>query len=378
MPDPFSAPVPELRNPAEEPSLEKLLCTSLDLSASAPAAEKKEADPPAGLGSSAIRDIDSGRAFQDIVEKYVARINQLKLQLAAYEKKNDEVIEETVLKNLELILMNQNLEQKVKDRTQALEMVNARLVLNNQKLNDQTEQLKSLDEAKEALTHMIVHDMKNPLTAVLGTLKLFRKNQFNLPDNLHEMLLGADRHGTKLLGMIEQLLMISRMQSREFALKTRPTDLSQLIADCARMMEKTISGKTLKIAVHVPQAPLTLELDPEIIERVVNNLLNNAIKYAPTDTEIGVAAELQNQEACVSVTNWGEPIPKAHQQKVFDMFSRVREKDAQFSGTGLGLTFCKLAVEAHRGYFKVVSPVPPQEHGVCFAFYLPLASPSTA
>lgn len=362
--------------PCEETSLENLLCDSLDLSRETQPCPPAEAGAPpaAGLRLATIDDLDSGRAFREIADKYVARINQLKLQLAAYEKKNDAVVEENLLNNLELILANQNLEQKVKARTQDLEMVNARLVLSNQQLDEQTRKLKKLDEAKEALTHMIVHDMKNPLTAVLGTLKLFKSNQFNLPENLHEMLLGADRQGSKLLNMIEQLLMISRMQNREFTLKIQKTDLARLANECAKTMERTVSGKTLKISVQVPPDPFLLNLDPEIIERVINNLLNNAIKYAPGGSEIRLAAGLQDQEACVSVTNWGEPIPKAHQQKVFDMFSRVREKDLQFSGTGLGLAFCKLAVEAHHGYFQVVSPVPPHKHGVCFSFFLPIKS----
>jgi len=338
---------------------------------STPAALSPDSAPHATPAVNPIEDLDSGRAFQALIDQYTARIRQLKAEIAGYKKENDQVVEVNLLQNLELITMNQSLEKKVADRTRELELSYARLALANERLQQQTRQLQELAEAKDALTHMIVHDMKNPLTAILGTLRLFKRNTFNLEPQYHELLLSANAHGIKLLGMIEEMLIVSRMQSKEFQLKPEPTDLAALVRQSVDLMRQTTQGvKPLQFRLEADAAPCVLPLDSQLIERVVNNLLNNSIKYAPPESEILIRIQNVPGETAVSVTNWGEPIPEKFQRKIFEMFCRVKSDDTQLSGTGLGLTFCKLAVEAHGGRIGVVSPVPPEKRGACFQFFL--------
>jgi len=325
---------------------------------------KPAARPAPVLDSESIAEIDSGLAFSSLMEKYTARIRQLKIQVDAFKKENTEIVNDIVNQNLELLILNQQLEAKVKERTQNLELSRAQL-------ERQTRELQELGEAKEALTHMIVHDMKNPLAAISGTLRLFTCNTFGLEPDIHALLLGAVGHAQRLLEMIEEILMISRMQDKEFQLKPETADLIVLARRCLDLMSQTRGGKQLEFRLAPGPSELPWVLDAQIIERVINNLLSNAIKYAPDRSEITVAVTAKKKAAVVSVTNWGQPIPPRHQERIFDMFCRVRAEDSQFSGTGLGLTFCQLAVNAHGGRLGVVSPVPPHAHGACFHFTLP-------
>jgi len=307
-----------------------------------------------------VDEIDSGLALKDLFYKYVTRIKHLKAEISVYKKETDNIVDENLIQNLELITLNTNLELKVKERTRELELAN--------------EKLRDLGQAKESLMHMIVHDMKNPLTAILGTLILFTRNDFGVASEMHQLLIDSHSHGIKLLSMIEQILMISRMQTNEFELKPSNSDIISLIYGSIDLMTKTLAGnpKQLSFSFSPPQDSLMVTMDTQIIDRVLNNLLNNAIKYAPRNSEIHVALMITQASAVVSVTNWGDPIPENYQKKVFELFCRVKKEESQFSGTGLGLTFCKLAVEGHGGTIYVTSPIPPKEHGARFTFSLPL------
>jgi len=111
-----------------------------------------------------------------------------------------------------------------------------------------------------------------------------------------------------------------------------------------------------------------------MIERVVNNMLNNAIKYAPDGSMIEVKVAVKEKMAEVSITDYGEGIPASHHEKIFDMFTRVKPKDKKISGTGLGLAFCKIAIKAHAGKIWVTSPAEGHQCGTTFHFTIPLAA----
>jgi signal transduction histidine kinase len=309
--------------------------------------------------------------LQAALKKSFLRINQLKLEIDTRQEENEKIIENNLQQNEklrvlnhELITFNLDLENKVQERTRELQT-------SKQHLEAQAIQLQELSVAKEALTHMIVHDMKNPLTVILGSLKLFKQNSFGLPELMHECMLDSQLQATKLLRMIEEILFIGRMQSKEFQLKLGPCDVTDLVQQCVSTMTKTIQNKQLTLVFNPPANLPALSADADMVERIVNNLLNNSIKYAPAKSEILVEITHEGSAAAVHITNWGDAIPEEYHEKIFELFSRVNAKDKQLSGTGLGLAFCKMAVDAHGGKIGVVSPVLPQTCGTRFSFTLP-------
>ncbi|NTV53086.1 MAG: HAMP domain-containing histidine kinase [Candidatus Firestonebacteria bacterium] len=312
--------------------------------------------------------------MRSLVKKCRARERQLKFEIESRQEENDGVIadnlkqnEELRALNVELQKFNLELEAKVQARTLELEA-------SKHALEEHAQKLQELGVAKEALMHMIVHDMKNPLTVVLGTLGLFKNQTHNLESELHGMLINSFGQAQKLLSMIEEILFISRMQTKEFQLKPRQVDLKNLVGECTRTMEKTLGRKNLRFSVSLPPGPCLVMADPDMVERVVNNLLNNSIKYAPGESEICVTLNFANNVPTLGVANHGDPIPREYHEKIFELFTRVNAKDTQLSGTGLGLAFCKLAVEAHGGSLWVTSPLDTEDQGACFSFTLPSVS----
>jgi K+-sensing histidine kinase KdpD len=306
------------------------------------------------------------------LKKARARVRQLKLEIESRQEETDRVLsdnlqqnEELSSLNAELMNFNQELEKKVHERTLALEAA-------KQDLEEHARKLEELSVTKDALMHMIVHDMKNPLTVILGTMALFKTNRYNLEEDLYASLVDSRLQAMKLLRMIEEILFISRMKTKEFQLKPSEFEINEVVKKCVETMVKTQGNKKLALNAVLSANPCRVKADLEIIERVINNLINNSIKYAPTESEIRIEVVPDESRVNVNVTNWGDPIPAEFHQKIFEMFSRVNTKDKQLSGTGLGLAFCKMAMEAHAGSIWVTSPVSSENRGACFSFQLPL------
>jgi signal transduction histidine kinase len=306
-------------------------------------------------------------AVQLIVKKYEAHVRQLKLEILTRREENDAVIAENLRQNEELRSLNQELDQKVKDRTSELMASKEAVVAQNQKLQE-------LSGAKEALMHMVVHDMKNPLTAIIGTLGLCRGNRLQIAPDVKSLLVDAHVQSVKLLCMVDEILTISRMQSKEFEVHPEPMDMIALVHQSMSMMSLTLGGKKVALRFSPAETEIFAMADYQTIERTLNNLVNNAIKYAPPESEVWLDVARQDRTVEVGVTNWGHPIPAECHEKIFDQFYRVQADVAKYSGTGLGLTFCRLAIQAHGGTIGVVSPVPPQNIGARFFFTLPLAA----
>ncbi len=309
----------------------------------------------------------SGQTNWDaLVKKYEAHIRQLKLEIVSRREENEKIIADNLRQNEELRELNYTLDKKVQARTEEL-------ALAKEAAEEQNVKLTELSNSKEALMHMVVHDMKNPLTVIIGTLGLCRGNRLQIPPEPQQMLLDAHVQSVKLLCMVEEILTISRMQSKEFEVHPEPMDMISLMHQSLSMMSLTMGGKKVTFRFEPTMTEAYVLGDYQTIERTLNNLMNNAIKYAPGESEIILDILEEEGVIEIGVTNWGDPIPQECQDKIFDQFYRVKADIAKHAGTGLGLTFCRLAVHAHKGTIGVQSPVPPEDRGARFFFTLPKA-----
>ncbi|MEW6517336.1 MAG: ATP-binding protein [candidate division FCPU426 bacterium] len=303
---------------------------------------------------------------EHLMKKLSARIRQLRSEIESRQEENERIIAENLKQNEELRLLNQGLDQVVQERTRELEA-------SKHTLETQNQELQELSESKEAMMHMIVHDLKNPLTTVMGALTLSLHPRFELPEDLRGLMKDANVRAIQLRAMIDDILVISQMRSREFQPQTAPTELNSLIQQSLQLMNATKSVKPLQLIFHPASDDVIAAIDYQMIERVVNNLINNAMKYAPAGSEIVLDLERAGAWAKVSVANQGEAIPPNCHGKIFELFGRAKPQDRSIQGTGLGLAFCKLAVEAHGGTISVESPLPGSERGARFTLTLPLA-----
>jgi two-component system, NtrC family, sensor histidine kinase KinB len=217
---------------------------------------------------------------------------------------------------------------------------------------------------------MIVHDLNNPLATVLGLMYVL-KMQFeeNLTEGQKQSLAIAFAAGDELRRMIGNLLDINKMEEGKIKLRYDNFNLgaiAQVVVGqmqvIARIDEKTVS---LETAENIPE----VSADKGLITRVIANLINNALKYTSVKGSVHVKTFYNGDEKSfyVQVSDTGDGIPKEYLAKIFDKFVQVETKKAR-TGRGLGLTFCKMTVEAHGGKIWVESE---PGKGSVFTFTLP-------
>ena len=237
---------------------------------------------------------------------------------------------------------------EVKARVRSL----LRLKKMHDELQSSYEQLQELQALRENLTHMIIHDMRTPLTSVIGSLwSMLEFGEFEPGSPLLELQEMAVSGSDKLLTMINDLLDITKMESGQMVIKTEAVPLEMVAADAEVAVATLARLQNLALKIEIPSDLPPLSADRELLRRVLVNLIGNSIKFTPYEGSVTVSAQIvENNMVKVLVTDTGYGIPPEYHGKIFEKFGQVagRSENKKFS-TGLGLTFCKMAVEAHGG-----------------------------
>lgn len=236
-------------------------------------------------------------------------------------------------------------------------------------LEGRNEALLRSETLRENLVHMLVHDMRTPLCGLLASLQFLEdeaapKLQQESQDDLRRAVNAAGR----LSQMIADMLDISRFEAGKLDLEAKPLNVGELVERSLESLAGLVKGRELSVAV-----PERLELlgDPEIVRRVIVNLLGNALKFTPREGRIGLSATAIDGGARVTVRDEGPGIDARHHTRIFEKFGQVHaRKEGGLPSVGLGLAFCKLAVEAHGGRIGVDSA---PGAGSTFWFELPNA-----
>lgn len=216
-------------------------------------------------------------------------------------------------------------------------------------------QLRRLEKLRDDLTHMVVHDLRNPLTVICGFLDILEFHEAQkLSASTQTLVTVARRSAEDLLNMIGSILDVSKMGAGEMKLQREPCDLDALIRSVLATTKPLPDNRTATLA--TPEASLNVTADVGLIRRVLQNLLSNALKYTPAGGDIRIVVTPSRGEVRVAVTDAGPGIAPEYHQRIFEKFGQVEDRKNRL-GTGLGLTFCKLAVEAHGGHIGVESEV---------------------
>ena len=195
---------------------------------------------------------------------------------------------------------------------------------------------------KEDLTGMIVHDLKNPLNAVLGLA--------GMPPEQHRLNI-IRRAGQQMSQLVLNLLDIQKYETTSLVLQTQPLAATQLIGEALQQTEFLAEARAISYQIDA-DPHLQVDADSELMVRVWVNLLTNAIKYAPTGDCLLLEVRWDADRGAVfSLTDHGRGIPPEQLELIFDKFSQVSgdERSGKLRSTGLGLTFCRLTVESHGG-----------------------------
>lgn len=247
----------------------------------------------------------------------------------------------------------------------------ALLVLRDITAERQAEQL------RQDLANMIVHDLRAPLTNMMvSTDLLLKQSSGPLTEAQQRILQIAADSSQQMLDLVNALLDIRRLEQRQLELQRRPTEIFELVESVLERLSRVAAARQIRF--DNATAPLPpISIDAELIRRVIQNLVDNAIKFSPRGGTIRIAgallpAELLPREhaagryLCIDVSDEGHGVPEAYRTLIFELFGQAPH--AQNQGTGVGLAFCRLAVQAHGGQIWVETA---PGGGALFRFTLP-------
>lgn len=243
---------------------------------------------------------------------------------------------------------------------------------------DMTEE-KELAQARDDLSSMIIHDLRSPLTAINASLKLIDTvvgDHDKIGQAVHQTVETAGRATRKLLHLVNALLDVSKMESGTMILKRELSDTYQITESVTQELLPLAQEMEVVLRNEVNGKLPPVNVDKEKIERVLLNLMDNAIKFTPSEGQVVIYADVEPSVngsypsyLRVMVQDNGPGIPDEYKNRLFDRYVQVEGRSGRRRGTGLGLTFCRLTVEAHGG--KIWVEDNPQG-GSIFTFTLPL------
>lgn len=231
------------------------------------------------------------------------------------------------------------------------------------------ERVTELDRLKTNFVSAVSHDLRTPLTSIMGYSE-FLEDEIGGPlsrqqkEYVQQILKG----GRRLEYLVNDLLDFARLDAGTFKLTVSLADFRAKLQEVADSLRPQVEENRLSLEVHAPDRPLMATMDVQRIERVLINLLTNAIKFTPPDRHIRLSAFLKGEKLCCEVEDSGEGIAAEDLPKLFLRFSQLKSGGSK-GGTGLGLSICKAIVEAHGGEIGVRSQL---GAGSTFWFCLPL------
>jgi PAS domain S-box-containing protein len=238
------------------------------------------------------------------------------------------------------------------------------LDLQKKHLVESYEQLRQTEVARDTLLHMIIHDMRSRLTVLMMGLQLLESNALKNTTGENRRVLVRTMTTTMLLSqMINSLLDVNKMESGEMKLKLAKYNITDLVRGLISLYE--VQWENRQVIVDTPKESVEVTCDADLISRVVQNLFTNALKHTKSHDTILVRIERIDEGVKTSVQDSGAGIPSQHISRIFEKFYQAESKEVS---TGLGLTFCKMAVELHGGRVGVESE---EGKGSLFWFMLP-------
>jgi two-component system sensor histidine kinase KdpD len=233
----------------------------------------------------------------------------------------------------------------------------------------ESERLEESERLHQTLLNSISHEMRTPLTAIMGTAAMLEDPHTRDSAELrHSLAMELNQAGERLNRVIENLLDMSRLSSGAIAIRKEWHDVHDLVGVTLSRMSRVLEGR--EVAVDIPDNLPLVEMDFRLLEHALTNLLMNAVIYTPPRSAIRLIAQLHKTEISITIEDRGPGIPEESIPYLFDKFYRVPGSPA--GGTGLGLSIVKGIVEFHRGRVKVENnPV----GGTKFTITLPLGEP---
>ena len=240
----------------------------------------------------------------------------------------------------------------------------------SERIIQQVKQLQHNDTARRELVANVSHDLRTPLASLQGYLETLalKDTQLSEEEKKHYINI-AYQHSERLRKLISELFELSTLENQGASLHFEPFSMSELIQDVSQKFQLEAQAKNLVLSTHIPAQPSFVSADIGLIQRVLENLIENAIKYTPAGGQIGISLVHGKHGVATSITDTGHGIPEADLPHIFERFYRV-DKHRDEDGTGLGLAIAKRIIQLHNSSIDVDSR---PNAGTTFSFQLPSA-----
>lgn len=219
------------------------------------------------------------------------------------------------------------------------------------------EEERRIERSKDELITNVSHDIRTPLTSIIGYLGLIENKRYTSEDELLQYTHTAFLKANQMKSLVDDLFEYTKVRQEGVTLQVRQLDLGAMLEQIAASYELEANKKGMQIKVEITDAPLVMEADADKLARVFNNLVSNALKYGAGGKHIYLKAKrVTSKELKVVIANDGEQIPEKSLNQIFDRFYRAESsRSRETGGSGLGLAIAQGIVELHNGYIYVTS-----------------------
>jgi signal transduction histidine kinase len=278
-------------------------------------------------------------------------------------------IDELLLTPVDRLELRARVEILLRVRKQSLE-----LKRHNDELAAFIDERRAVERMKDEFISIASHELRTPLTSIMGYVSLLLDGEVGaLTAEQQSFLQIVDSNAERLIGLVNELLDISRIEAGRIQLTLHPLDLREVVQAVCKDLRTVSRSKRITTVVQLPLEPIRVQADRDRLIQVLTNLLSNAYKYSLENTTVTIQGITQDGTAQVNVVDQGMGISEADQAQLFSKFFRADSARRQgIAGTGLGLSITRSLVEIQGGRIWVSSCL---EHGSTFSFTLPLAQP---
>lgn len=299
----------------------------------------------------------------DVPVLFVSAAGDNKAQRIAIEAGGDDFLSKPIHRG-ELLLRIRSLLQ--------FRRMQRELARKNELLMEQRDALLKLQQQKEELTEIVVHDLKNPLAAIASNAA-FLTLATEMNEDVRDCSNAISRAAENMLRMVHNLLDVSRAEDAGLSLQLDQVDLVSMAGRATELMARRAEERRITLVAVAKHPQLLVQADTDLLRRVLENLLDNAIRYTPSGGRVEVRVSERDQLALIDVADGGPGIPEEQRARIFEKYAQLErkvDKAQQRFGRGIGLAFVKMVVDAHQGQIAVLDNPP---RGACFQVSLPRA-----
>ncbi|MEY3220242.1 MAG: hypothetical protein RIT27_1599 [Pseudomonadota bacterium] len=224
------------------------------------------------------------------------------------------------------------------------------------RIKKQYDELENILHLREELSNMVIHDMSSPITLIQLHTALLEEQLTDVKQREHlEMIQVA---AERLDSFTNDMLMMAKLEHSKLRLNLSETDINEMILSAEKHFSIMAKSKGINLKLEVPEQPFQMSLDQHLFNRVLANLLTNAIQYSPPQSNVVLRLQHLGEHLKLQVIDEGVGIPEIDRQRIFNKFEVVELKKKGIKQIGLGLTFCKMVVDAHGGQIYVQANQP--------------------